>query len=508
MSWPRVSRRPRTERRDSRRGRSLDTCRHTELIVLDRDGSGETVEAMASHRTTGLPGGRPPLIQAVVWSLLLASGDHAPLAAASATIPASPLPQHARLALIGDSITEQMLYTRYVEAYLLACAGRTDLSVFQFGWGGETAATVLNRIDRGDLDAFHPTAVTIAYGANDGGSQTWADWMRVMWTGRITAVLTAVEKRYPGITPQSVICSPTWFELNRDGTNASGVAASNDTLGRFRAIDITVAQARGCGFADLRQRMQESSTAARGVLGPAYRIGGTDGVHAGPNGHLLMAYEILTALRMSGDIATITVDSLSAASVTASPGHTVVSHADGSITLSSSRYPFCTDSDHATAADRLSTILPFVPFTSELNRFMLVIAHCDAPSATITWGGESHNFTRAELAAGVNLAAAFRHTPFDGAFATLMERITTQEVKERDMIKAAGDATAPQKGWTDADVTARNALDRSTHDAIVPVTHTIRIVPNTGTGGAAAASLRRLRDGHGRHRAQRPGHRR
>src|SRR6187402_3447807 len=109
------------------------------------------------------------------------------LGAATATIPLPTLPANARLALCGDSITEQMRYTAYVEAYILACAGRTDVSVFQFGWGGENADQFRNRVTRGDLDAFKPTAVTIAYGANDGGGQAWQPWMQTMWSGRINA---------------------------------------------------------------------------------------------------------------------------------------------------------------------------------------------------------------------------------------------------------------------------------------------------------------------------------
>ncbi|HEX3135594.1 MAG TPA: GDSL-type esterase/lipase family protein, partial [Planctomycetota bacterium] len=120
--------------------------------------------------------------------------------AATATIPLPGLPMNARLALCGDSITEQMRYTAYVEAYLLACAGRTDVSVFQFGWGGENADQFRNRITRGDLDAFKPTAISIAYGANDCGGQAWQNWMEPMWRGRLTSVLATLAERYPATT--------------------------------------------------------------------------------------------------------------------------------------------------------------------------------------------------------------------------------------------------------------------------------------------------------------------
>lgn len=434
-----------------------------------------------------MPTNQPP-ISCRCWLLLaallpLAAGT---LDAATATIPLPALPAKARLALCGDSITEQMRYTAYVEAYLLACAGRTDISVFQFGWGGENADQFRHRIGRGDLDAFIPTAVTIAYGANDGGGQAWQNWMQAMWTGRVTGILSALATRYPATTACTVICSPTWFQVNSEGTNTASVATSNETLSRFRDIDLAMARNQHLGFADLRQRMLETGGAALATLGAGYRFGGGDGVHPGANGHLMIAHEVLKALGCTGDIALITVDMTGGA--TASAGHTIRAAANGVVSLSSTRYPFCYDHDRSSAADRLTTILPFLPFSQELNRFTLVVTNLGTASANVAWGGEMLTFTAKELAAGVNLTAAFAHPPFDNAFANLMRLIAAQQAKERDMIKAAGDATAPAKGWTAADVAARDALDAAVHAAVVAVEHTITITPASGGGTVAPAS--------------------
>ncbi len=46
------------------------------------------------------------------------------------------LPTNARVAVIGDSITEQKLYSKYIETYRLAVEGRQDVRVCQFGWSG------------------------------------------------------------------------------------------------------------------------------------------------------------------------------------------------------------------------------------------------------------------------------------------------------------------------------------------------------------------------------------
>ncbi|MCB1064219.1 MAG: hypothetical protein KDN20_15020 [Verrucomicrobiae bacterium] len=39
-----------------------------------------------------------------------------------------------RIAIVGDSITEQKLYSNFIETYLLACTPQWDVQVFQFGW--------------------------------------------------------------------------------------------------------------------------------------------------------------------------------------------------------------------------------------------------------------------------------------------------------------------------------------------------------------------------------------
>ena len=100
------------------------------------------------------------------------------------------LPQNARVAIISDSITEQKLFSRFMETYLLACKGRRDIRCFQFGWRSETAVAFSNSFEN-DLSAFQPTVATTCYGMNDGHYVPYAEnigadyekWMRAVLTG-------------------------------------------------------------------------------------------------------------------------------------------------------------------------------------------------------------------------------------------------------------------------------------------------------------------------------------
>jgi len=66
-----------------------------------------------------------------------------------------------RLAIIGDSITEQKMYSRLIETYLTACVPELKITARQFGWSGETAEGFLHRMTN-DCLRFEPTVATLS----------------------------------------------------------------------------------------------------------------------------------------------------------------------------------------------------------------------------------------------------------------------------------------------------------------------------------------------------------
>ena len=47
-----------------------------------------------------------------------------------------------RLAICGDSITEQKLYSVLLESYLTACLPELEITCRQYGWSGEQASEI------------------------------------------------------------------------------------------------------------------------------------------------------------------------------------------------------------------------------------------------------------------------------------------------------------------------------------------------------------------------------
>lgn len=387
--------------------------------------------------------------------------------------------ENARVAIIGDSITEQKLYSKYIETYLLACTGRKDIKCFQFGWGGETASGFKQRLEN-DLAAFNPTVATTCYGMNDGHYVPYADAIGKDYEANMRAVLTGLQKA--GV--KSIVAGTPGAVDTKYFTRIPP-AQYNDSLGRLGEFDRKLAGEFHTGFADVHREMEDTMTKAKASFGPDYDVCGRDGVHPGPNGHLLMAAAFLKGLGLDGDIGDITVDMQGSSS--ASDGHRATG-ANGTAQIESSKYPFCFEGDDKSPGGTRS-ILPFCKFNEELNRLTLHVKNLSAPKAKVTWGAETKVFTREQLAQGINLAAEFTKTPFDYAFFNFMNAVRVKQEFETPMIKGmitnfrnfAGEGKADPEFAAALDVLKKKMLakqeklDADARKLLVPVKHTIKV---------------------------------
>jgi lysophospholipase L1-like esterase len=413
-------------------------------------------------------------------------------AAEPETIPLKELPRNSRVAIWGDSITEVTLYPRYVEMYLLACAGRKDVKVCTFGHSGETLNGLLSR--QSDLDAFKPTVVTFNYGMNDSQYSVYTDAKGANFDKTMRAVLALLADK--GVKHRIVAGpgavddlfgreKPDDFFRGAKPNGLTAAQAQNVTLRHFRDFGRAAAVDTGSAFADVHNRMLDSYTRAKKDLGADYGLGPNGSVHPSPNGHFLMAHELLRALGCDGEIGTIDVDMKGEAR--ASAGHSVVRFSGGAVVLDSSKYPFCYHYDPVADKDlqSLASILPYVPFGKDLNRLVLKVANLGAPRADVTWGTQTKSFTRDELAKGVNLTDHFPRTPFDATFARAMAALQDKQEFENYMIKLTSNYNANDNGGNiDENMLAVQARkDAAVKALLVPVRHTIAIVP---AGGPAA----------------------
>ena len=213
----------------------------------------------------------------------------------------------------------------------------------------------------------------------------------------------------------------------------------NKTLAAERDIAKEIAEQKHLPFADVYQVMYDAMVKAKEKYGADYPVCGGDGIHPNANGHVLMAYAFLKGLGVSGDIGTITVD-LAGKKATATEGHTIKSFDNDTVTIESTKYPFCFLPDAKDPSDdslpnSMRGILPFVPFNEDLNRFKLVVTGAEG-NVKITWGEKSKQFPADQLAKGINLAAEFMDNPFVESFVKVHQAVQAQQGFETPMIKA------------------------------------------------------------------------
>ena len=381
-----------------------------------------------------------------------------------------------RLAIIGDSITEQRMYSLLIESYLVACLPELEISVRQYGWSGEKTDGFLRRMDN-DCLRFDPTVATLSYGMNDTRYRPF-DINNGRW---YSDHYTAIVRKFKAAGTRVVVGSPgcsgklaTWVS-RRVGT----LEEHNQHLCALRDIAMEVAANEEVSFADVFWPMYKASVFAPtrypGDGTDPYELAGRDGIHPGWAGHAIMAYAFLRGLGLDGDLATIEID-VANQSAKATAGHEVLSFDGGMLKLKSSRYPFCA----AGPADRDDSVrsgLTFVPFDEELNRFQLKMTGLTG-LATVRWGGESRTYSPGQLERGVNLAAEFRDNPFVPAFERVKTAVAAKQAFETRQIKRVFHGARGKKDMETAvreTEAEREPLVKAVKRSVRPVTHSIQI---------------------------------
>ena len=399
------------------------------------------------------------------------------------------LRQGDRLAICGDSITEQKMYSRLIEDYLTVCDPELQVSVRQYGWGGERTPGFLARMTN-DCLRFKPTVATTCYGMNDHEYRAYEDHIGQTYRENSTAIIEAFKTNGVRVIQGSPGCVgrvPGWTKHTNDTLMDLEL-----NLCHLRDIGIGIAEKERAGFADVFWPMLTAGVAAQKEYGANYAIAGGDGVHPGWAGHTVMAYAFLKAMGLRGDIGVFIVDMKKNKMIT-TPGHVLVLAKDGEFVITSSRYPFCAcvpegqgaasypvcEKDDPAKDNSIRSAMTLIPFNQELNRLTLKADNVKAGRRyKVTWGSESKTFTADQLARGINLAAEFPCNPFCGAFAKVDAAVAAEQAFETQQIKQAfrsPEAKTDMEGVAARTEKEREPLAAAIRAAFVPVTHTIKI---------------------------------
>ncbi|MGE5327026.1 MAG: GDSL-type esterase/lipase family protein [Deltaproteobacteria bacterium] len=308
-----------------------------------------------------------------------------------------------RVVFYGDSITDQRLYTTFVETYVITRFPRLDVQFVHSGWGGDRVTgggggPIDLRLQR-DVLPYRPTVMTIMLGMNDGGYRPYdAELFKTYSTG-YEHILDFVSKALPDV--RYTLIQPSPFDDVTRAPNFEG--GYNAVLLRYSDFVRELAHRRRATLADMNtpvvQMLEKAKAADAKMAENIIR----DRVHPGPGGHLIMAEALLKAWNAPSLVTAVTLDA-EGGRVTRSENTRVSDLKKGSSltwTQADSALPMPLNTKDPVVA----LVLRSSDFVNALDQETLSVEGLTAARYTLKIDGEEvGTFSADELRAGINLA--------------------------------------------------------------------------------------------------------
>jgi lysophospholipase L1-like esterase len=296
-----------------------------------------------------------------------------------------------KVVMLGDSITEQYLYSTYVEMWSITRFPTWKMTFRNVGIGGDRSVGGNGRFQR-DVASLHPTALTVDFGMNDGGYGGFNPGLYKAYMDGLQGIADqakAAHIRVAWLTP-----SP--FEKKADGLALQGY---NETLEKFSAGVKEIAERNEGLFVDQFHPYVKLEDEAR-AANPRNRIGGGDEVHPGPPGQAVMAWAILKGLHFPELVSAVEIDAGSG-KVTGQKNCKAdeLEVKDGRVRFRrhDEALPFF--------PEEAKGILKWVPIRDELNDYRLKVTGLAEGRYEVRLGGKKvAEYPAGDLASGVNLA--------------------------------------------------------------------------------------------------------
>ena len=308
-----------------------------------------------------------------------------------------------RIVFYGDSITDQRLYTTFVETFIVTRFPAMSVSFVHSGWGGDRVTgggggKVDHRLER-DVFAYKPTVVTVMLGMNDASYRPFDQKIFDVYAKGYTHLVESLKSNLPGV--RITLIQPSPFDDVTRKPNFEG--GYNQVLTRYGEFVKSLAEKEGATVADLntpvvtalKKAMELDATGAKELI--------KDRVHPGAGGQLLMAEALLKAWNAPAVVSLVELDAASGKVTTQDQSRVDDLKVNGSIswTQLDSALPMPVDSKNAAIALALKAS----DFETALNQQILKVTGASAPKFTLTIDGEKiAELTRDQLASGVNLA--------------------------------------------------------------------------------------------------------
>jgi len=318
-----------------------------------------------------------------------------------------------RIVFYGDSITDQRLYTTFVETYIVTRFPSLNVSFVHSGWGGDRVTgggggPIDRRLAR-DVFAYKPTVVTVMLGMNDASYQPFKQPIFDVYAKGYQHLVESLKSQFPDVRLTLIQPSP-FDDVTRKPNFEDGY---NQVLVRYGEFVKELARKDGATVADLNTPVVAALKKAMEIDPAQAKELIRDRVHPGPGGQLLMAEALLKAWNAPAVVSTVELDA--AADKVVKQDHTEVDNLKANGTISWTQLDSALPMPISLRDQVIALAVKASDVEQALNQQTLKVSGLTAPKYELTIDGKDvAELTKDQLASGVNLAE--RNTPmFDQA---------------------------------------------------------------------------------------------
>jgi len=352
----------------------------------------------------------------------------------------------ATIVFMGDSITHQCLYTRYLRLFYATRYPHIPIRVYNGGVGGNVVSSAFKRFAC-DIAEPGPAIVAVLFGMNDAAYQPFDEKRLAAYRGQTTQLADRIRAE---TSAEPLLLTPTFY----DKPEEAPTEGYNATLVRFGDALREIGREKRVPVIDLNAPMAAAAAALRRI-DPASRL--ADPIHPDKRGHFVMVYAFLKGVGVRGTVSSVVLDVTTGAARTEACLLARVRLAEdaAAFDLLAHALPFPYPED-------VRAVLGVVPFTEELNREWVQVAGLREGLYELRIDDEPVGAYRAEdLARGIHLAdtaATPQHRQARTALA-LGDRIADAVHERRDFrLKEM------RKGLLQADGTYRTTMQKLVKD--------------------------------------------
>lgn len=294
--------------------------------------------------------------------------------------------------IMGDSITEQHLYSNYLEMWSVVRFPKRKLTFRNVGISGDRSPGGNSRFKR-DVLAHRGSVLTVDFGMNDGNYQKFNEAAFQTYMKGLQGIADqakAAKVRVAWITPQP----------REDRAEGPLLRDYNETLERFSDGVREIAFRNDGQFVDQFHPYLAVLARARANDAKNINITGGDAVHPGPAGQVIMAAAILKGLDFQKLVSRVVIEDGKVVD-TENCEVKIMSPRKGDGALGFTRLDFALPF----FPEEAKSILKWTPILNAMNRYLLTVKGLNEGKYAVELNGTKiADYSAKELATGVNLA--------------------------------------------------------------------------------------------------------